>query len=96
LGADPTKDRSALGAGHLDGVLLSSLYFSQNSVEWNGGVVGMWLSGGDPATECSKHSDNGGVWWRKTVSSCNSGTKVELAVKRVEETSKKSSLVIGS
>jgi hypothetical protein len=77
--------------------LLSSLYFSQKSVEWKGGVVGMWLSGGDPATECSKHSDNGGVWWKKTVSSCNSGTKVELAVKGVEETrSKNSSLVIYS
>jgi hypothetical protein len=43
----------------------------QNNVEWKGGVVGMWLSGGDPATECSKHSDNGGVWWKMTVSSCN-------------------------
>ena len=27
----------------------------------NGGVVGIDSSGGDPATECSKHSERGGV-----------------------------------
>lgn len=27
-----------------------------------GGVVGIDMSGGEPATECSKQSERGGVW----------------------------------
>jgi hypothetical protein len=44
--------------------LVTAVCCFRHSAVVKGGVVGIERSGGEPATDCSKQSESGGVWWR--------------------------------